>query len=80
MSQDQNNNSTAGEERKDDWRGQDPARRRGQLHLGAQDIHVEFDPEHLRRVLINLLDNAVRHSPLFALAKRPECRTDGRMR
>jgi two-component system sensor histidine kinase PilS (NtrC family) len=23
-----------------------------------QDIHVEFDPEHLRRVLFNLLDNA----------------------
>ena len=44
-----------------DWRDQDPARRRGQLHLGAQDIHVEFDPEHLRRVLFNLLDNALRY-------------------
>jgi two-component system sensor histidine kinase PilS (NtrC family) len=45
-----------------DWRDQDPARRRGQLHLGAQDIHVVFEPDHLRRVLVNLLDNALRYA------------------
>ena len=44
-----------------DWRDQDLAQRRGQLHLSAQSIHVEFDPEHLRRVLVNLLDNALRY-------------------
>ncbi len=44
-----------------DWRSQDPAHRRGQFHLGAQGTHVEFDPEHLRRVLVNLLDNALRY-------------------
>ncbi len=44
-----------------DWQGQDPAARRGLVALGAGDAHVEFDPEHLRRVLVNLLDNALRY-------------------
>jgi len=43
-----------------DWCSQDPARRKGRLQLGAAQMHVEFDPEHLRRVLVNLLDNALR--------------------
>jgi len=43
-----------------DWCGQDPARRRGVLALHASNMQVEFDAEHLRRVLVNLLDNALR--------------------
>jgi two-component system sensor histidine kinase PilS (NtrC family) len=31
------------------------------LDLPAQPLHVAFDREHLRRVLVNLLDNAHRH-------------------
>jgi two-component system sensor histidine kinase PilS (NtrC family) len=30
--------------------------------LPAQPLPVRFDPEHLRRVLVNLLDNALRHA------------------
>ncbi len=32
------------------------------LDLPLQALRVMFDPEHLRRVLVNLLDNALRHS------------------
>ena len=38
----------------------DPARRQGLLALDAAQVQVEFDAEHLRRVLVNLLDNALR--------------------
>lgn len=43
-----------------DWRSAEPASRQGLLQLQAGDVQVEFDAEHLRRVLINLLDNALR--------------------
>jgi two-component system, NtrC family, sensor histidine kinase PilS len=33
-----------------------------QLHLPDESLGVLFDPEHLRRVLVNLLDNARRHA------------------
>jgi two-component system sensor histidine kinase PilS (NtrC family) len=33
---------------------------RAELH--ASPLGVDFDPEHLRRVLVNLLDNALRHA------------------
>lgn len=32
------------------------------VHPHAQGAHIAFDPEHLRRLLINLLDNALRHA------------------
>jgi len=32
------------------------------VELPAQSLGVSFDPEHLRRVLVNLLDNAHRHA------------------
>lgn len=45
-----------------DWQGHDPSQRCGQLLLEAgNNAQVEFDADHLRRVLINLLDNALRY-------------------
>ena len=44
-----------------DWQAQDPAERRALVTLEASATQVEFDPEHLRRVLVNLLDNALRY-------------------
>ena len=43
-----------------DWSGHDPARRQAVVALDAAQVQVEFDAEHLRRVLVNLLDNALR--------------------
>lgn len=45
-----------------DWVRQNPAKGVLGVHLHAPVAHVEFDPEHLRRVLVNLLDNALRHA------------------
>lgn len=44
-----------------DWRQHDPVRRQANVSWGADHLQVEFDTEHLRRVLINLLDNALRY-------------------
>ncbi len=44
-----------------DWAQQDPARRRLLVALGTLGLPVDFDPDHLRRVLLNLLDNALRY-------------------
>ena len=44
-----------------DWQGQDPTQRRAMVTLDAGATQVEFDAEHLRRVLVNLLDNAMRY-------------------
>lgn len=44
-----------------DWHEQDPAQRTIQVELSAAQAPIEFDPEHLRRVLFNLLDNALRY-------------------
>ncbi|WP_445953793.1 sensor histidine kinase [Tepidimonas sp.] len=45
-----------------DWLRQHPQGERLQRHAGAANARVAFDPEHLRRVLINLLDNANRYA------------------
>jgi two-component system, NtrC family, sensor histidine kinase PilS len=37
-------------------------KRRLRLELPVHELPIYFDPEHLRRVLVNLLDNAQRHS------------------
>lgn len=44
-----------------DWQRYAPIERQGVLRLGAGEMQVEFDAEHLRRVLVNLLDNAQRY-------------------
>ncbi|RCX10936.1 sensor histidine kinase [Extensimonas vulgaris] len=44
-----------------EWQAQEPARRRVNVALQAGNVQVGFDTEHLRRVLYNLLDNALRH-------------------
>ena len=44
-----------------DWMQQAPQQRQLQFTQGTQGLPVDFDTEHLRRVLINLLDNAQRY-------------------
>ena len=44
-----------------DWSQQELARPRVQVSLGTLGLPVDFDPDHLRRVLVNLLDNALRY-------------------
>ena len=44
-----------------DWQAHNPTQRRALVQLDAPTVHVEFDADHLRRVLINLLDNALRY-------------------
>jgi len=41
-----------------------------QVLLPTQPVGVSFDPDHLRRVLVNLLDNAIRHASPAAGAVR----------
>jgi two-component system, NtrC family, sensor histidine kinase PilS len=45
-----------------DWAAQVSQGARLGLDLKAPEVQVNFDPEHLRRVLINLLDNAARYA------------------
>ena len=45
-----------------DWQQQAGSEDRLRLDLPAQSIQVRFESEHLRRILVNLLDNALRYS------------------
>ena len=45
-----------------DWSTQTGSQQRLTLHPGDASTGVRFDTEHLRRVLVNLLDNARRHT------------------
>ncbi|MCV0438183.1 MAG: PAS domain-containing sensor histidine kinase [Hydrogenophaga sp.] len=45
-----------------EWARQNRAERILGVHVHAAAAHIGFDPEHLRRLLINLLDNALRHA------------------
>jgi two-component system, NtrC family, sensor histidine kinase PilS len=61
-----------------DWLQQHPQGPRLRLHLGCPEGRVHFEPEHLRRVLVNLLDNASHHASASAGAidVRTEPETD----
>jgi len=48
-----------------------------ELALPSTGLQVLFDPEHLRRVLINLLENAARHASGHAGAVKVELAEDG---
>lgn len=45
-----------------DWAAQTKSTERLMVNFKGADSHVAFEPEHLRRVLINLLDNALRYA------------------
>lgn len=60
-----------------DWLQQRPQGARLQRHALAGNPSVAFDAEHLRRVLVNLLDNADRHATHSPGAIRVETAEDG---
>jgi two-component system sensor histidine kinase PilS (NtrC family) len=45
-----------------DWSAQSGAGVRLSIHLPQETVLVQFDPDHLHRVLVNLLDNARRYT------------------
>jgi two-component system sensor histidine kinase PilS (NtrC family) len=45
-----------------DWMRQHQALGVLSVHLHAPNAFIAFDPDHLRRVMVNLLDNAMRHA------------------
>lgn len=52
----------------EDWCQQNGTQAKVHLALSAPSQSVSFDPEHLRRILVNLLDNANRYSSSKAAA------------
>ncbi|MEO6280204.1 ATP-binding protein [Roseateles sp.] len=57
--------------------GADGRGSRFRLQIEAPGLMALFDPEHLRRVLVNLLDNALRHADDGAGAVRVNLAADG---
>ena len=49
-----------------DWATQTAATQQTHIAVNAGDTAIAFDPEHLRRILINLLDNALRYASATA--------------
>jgi two-component system sensor histidine kinase PilS (NtrC family) len=45
-----------------DWQGQTTSEHRLRVDLSPRPVEVRFDAEHLRRILVNLLDNASRYA------------------
>jgi two-component system sensor histidine kinase PilS (NtrC family) len=45
-----------------DWQGQTTSEHRLRVDLSPHPVEVRFDAEHLRRILVNLLDNASRYA------------------
>ncbi len=45
-----------------EWSQHNPAAGTLSVHTHAPAVYVGFDPDHLRRLLVNLLDNALRHA------------------
>jgi len=60
-----------------EWSAQNQAQGRFTTHLHAPKALIEFDPEHLRRLLVNLLDNAARHASAAPGAIRVISQTSG---
>jgi len=58
----------------DEWAVQHGELQRLRVSLGAGDAYVQFGREHLRRVLVNLLDNASRYASRHAGAIQVETR------
>ena len=57
-----------------EWTNTHRSRPRGvQTQLATAPGQVEFDPEHLRRVLVNLLDNAARYAETFDDSLQVHC-------
>lgn len=61
----------------EDWQQQAPAERKAALRLNAGVMQVEFDKDHLRRVLVNLLDNALRYRSNASESLQVLTRADG---
>lgn len=59
-----------------DWAAQNHAQGRLAVHLPDQGLLVRFDSEHLRRMLVNLLDNALRYASKQAQAIQISTRID----
>jgi two-component system sensor histidine kinase PilS (NtrC family) len=59
-----------------EWCEQHGCTQRLVRHLGCGPVRVQFDPEHLRRILVNLLDNASRYASAAPGAIQVSTRTE----
>jgi two-component system sensor histidine kinase PilS (NtrC family) len=60
-----------------EWSRQNPAPGVLSVHTHAAALYVGFDPDHLQRLLVNLLDNALRHASRHAASIRVITRPNG---